>query len=53
MEEKAKPNDDRHGRHWVELQEKTQNDPELAQQLEAIKHIMEENSEVLQRLADS
>ncbi len=53
MKEKAKIPEDRHGALWKELREKAKNDPSLARQLEAIKRVMDENSEVLQRLADS
>jgi hypothetical protein len=50
MEEKAKIPKDRHGPLWTELREKAKDDPALARQMEAIKRVMEENSEVLQRL---
>jgi len=53
MEEKAKPDNDRHGPLWTELMEKAKDDPQLAEQLEAAKHVMEKYSETLQKLADS
>jgi hypothetical protein len=53
MEEKAKPRDDRHGPLWAELQEKAKDDPELSEQLEAARRVIERYSETLQRLADS
>jgi hypothetical protein len=53
MEEKAKPRDDRRCLLWTELQEKAKDDPELSEQLEAAKRVMEKYSETLERLADS
>ncbi len=53
MKEKAKPDDDRRSRIWVELQEKAKDDPQLAEQIVAAKRVMERYSETLQRLADS
>jgi hypothetical protein len=53
MKEKAKIEEIRRGALFAVLQEKAKNDPKLARQLEAIKRVMDENSEVLQRLADS
>lgn len=53
MEEKAKPNNDRHSRLWAEIHEKAKDDPELVQKLEVAKRVMERYSETLQRLADS
>jgi len=53
MEQKAKPRVDRHGPVWAELQEKAEDDPELAKHLEAVKRVIEGYSETLQRLADS
>jgi len=53
VEEKTKIETDRYSVLLAELQEKAKDDPKLARQLEAIRHVMEENSEVLQRLADS
>jgi hypothetical protein len=53
MKETAKPASDRHSRLWAELHEKAKDDPQLAQMLEAAKHVMEKYSETFQRLADS
>ena len=53
MEEKAKPDHDRHSKIWAELQEKAKDDPELAGKLEASKRVTERYSEALQKLADS
>jgi hypothetical protein len=53
VEEKAKPNTDRNSPLWLELQEKAKDNLELAKQLETAKQVMEQNSETLQRLADS
>jgi hypothetical protein len=53
VEEKAKPDTNRHSPLWLELQEKAKDDPELAKQLEVAKSVMERYSETLQRLADS
>ena len=52
MEEKAKPDTDRHSPLSVELQEKSKDDPELAKQLEVAKRVMERYSDTLQKLAD-
>ena len=53
VEKKAKIERDRYSVLLAELQEKAKDDPKLARQLEAIRHVMEENSEVLQKLANS
>jgi hypothetical protein len=53
VEEKTKIEKDRYSVLLAELLEKAKDGPNLARQLEAIKRVMEENSEVLQRLADS
>ena len=53
MEDKAKPNDGRHGPLREEFREKAKDDPELAAHLEAAKSVMERYCETLQRLADS
>jgi len=53
IEEKAKPSDNRHSRLWAEIQEKAKDDPQLAEQLEVAKRVMERYSETLQKLADS
>ena len=53
VEKKAKIERDRSSVLLAELQEKAKDDPKLARQLEAIRHVMEENSEVLQKLANS
>jgi hypothetical protein len=53
VEEKAKPDHDRHSPLWTELLEKAKDDPELAAHMEAAKSVMERYSETLQRLADS
>ena len=53
MEENTKPDTERNSPLWLELQEKAKDDLELAKQLEAAKQVMEQNSETLQRLADS
>jgi hypothetical protein len=53
MEEKGKPPDDHRGPLWTELQEKAKDDPELSEQLEAAKRVIERYSETLRRLADS
>jgi hypothetical protein len=52
-EEKAKIERDRYSVLLSEVQEKAKDDPKLARQLEAIRHVMEENSEALQKLANS
>jgi uncharacterized membrane-anchored protein YjiN (DUF445 family) len=52
MEQKAKHTDNRHGRLWAELHRKAKSDPELEKRMEAIKRGLQENQEVLQRLAD-
>ena len=53
MEEKGKPDTDRHSLLWLELQEKAKDDPELAEKLEVAKSVMKRYSKTLQRLADS
>jgi hypothetical protein len=53
MEENTKTEIGRHGPLWTDLQGGFQDDPERLKQIEAIKRVMEENREVLQRLADS
>jgi hypothetical protein len=53
MEDKAKIPDERNARLWAERLENAKDDPRLTRQLEAFKRVMEENSETLQRLADS
>jgi hypothetical protein len=53
MEDKAKTGIDPLGPVWTELQQTAKNNPARAKQLEAMKRVMEENREVLQRLADS
>jgi hypothetical protein len=53
VEEKAKPGTDRNSTLWLELQEKTKDDPELTRQLEVAKSVMEQYSDTLQKLADS
>ena len=53
IENKAKPENNRHGPLWAELQEKAKDNPQLAKQLEAAKRVMERYRETLQRLADS
>ena len=53
MEEKAKFSEILHSPIKGESEEKTEDVSKLRDQLEAIKLVMEENREVLQRLADS
>jgi hypothetical protein len=53
VEEKAKPDNVRHGRLWAELLEKAKDDPELAAHLEAAKRVIERYRDTLQRLAES
>jgi hypothetical protein len=53
MEDKAKPDTNRNSPLWVEFQEKTKDDPELARKLEVAKRVTERYCETLQRLADS
>jgi hypothetical protein len=38
---------------WVQARERAQSDPELARTLEAAEKVMQENWDVLRRLADS
>ena len=53
MEDKAKSEIDRQERLSSELQNRAKDDPKRAVKLEAMKRVMEENREVLQRLADA
>ncbi len=53
MEEKAKTPEDRHGPLWIELREKTKDDPKLAKMLDTAEQVMDRYRETLQRLADS
>ena len=53
MEEKAKTENGRHEPLWPELQQAAKDNPARAKQLEAMARVMEQNREVLQRLADS
>ncbi len=53
MKKIEKSDDYRHSQHRAELKEKAKLDPQLAQQLEAAKRVMEKYSETLKRLADS
>lgn len=53
MEEKAKTSKKRHSPGRTEPGQKAKDDPELAVQIETAKRAMEENGDVLQRLADS
>ena len=41
VEEKAKPVRDRRSLAWAELEEKDKDDPELAKQMDAAKHVIE------------
>jgi hypothetical protein len=53
VEEKTKPDNDRHSPLWLELHEKAKDDPELAVHLEAAERVIERYRDTLQRLANS